>query len=50
MPPSAVRHCEACDEETEHRLVATTRLHLGRKQKWRCNACEFLSVTIDGVV
>ncbi|MFW6153435.1 MAG: hypothetical protein ACOC42_03660 [Halobacteriota archaeon] len=50
MAPSARRYCPVCDESTEHRLVAATSLHLGRKEKWRCGTCEHVSVTIDGAV
>lgn len=50
MALSVRRYCPTCDEPTEHRLAASTSLHLGRKEKWRCGACEHVSVTIDGAV
>ncbi|MFP4590699.1 MAG: hypothetical protein ACLFMX_01455 [Halobacteriales archaeon] len=50
MPPRASLYCPGCATTTDHRLVASTRLHLGRKRKWRCLACERQSVTVDGRV
>lgn len=40
--------CAACGEATDHRLVAMTRLHIGRKRKWRCAVCEHRLITVDG--
>lgn len=48
MAPTAPHHCPDCDEETTHRLVARTRLHLGVKHKWRCETCDRGVVTLDG--
>lgn len=39
--------CPRCETETEHWLVARTRLHLGVKRKWECDACEHRVVTIN---
>lgn len=44
------RYCPTCDEETDHRLVASMRLHLGHKRKWRCDDCDRQTVYVDGAV
>ncbi len=48
MAPTEELYCPNCDEDTSHRLIARTILHLGIKQKWRCEPCENRIVTIDG--
>lgn len=48
MAPTEEQYCPDCDEDTSHRLIARTRLHLGIKRKWRCETCENRIVTIDG--
>lgn len=50
MAPTTELYCPDCDGETTHRLVARTRLHIGTKRKWRCDACEYLVVTINDAV
>ncbi|MFW6448072.1 MAG: hypothetical protein ACOC0X_00870 [Halobacteriota archaeon] len=50
MAPRESLHCPECAETTAHRLVASTRLHLGRKRKWRCLDCERQTITVDGQV
>lgn len=47
MALTAEHFCPACGGDTTHRLVARTRLHLGVKRKWRCEACEHHLVTVD---
>jgi len=48
MPAQRPFYCTACAVETDHRLVASTRLHIGRKQKWACLECAYQTVRIEG--
>lgn len=48
MAPTEALACPVCGEETTHRLVARTRLHIGIKRKWRCEDCEHQLVMING--
>lgn len=50
MAPTDELFCPQCDGTTSHRLIARTRLHLGMKEKWRCETCEYRTVTIDETV
>jgi len=41
--------CPACgDTETFYR-AASTELHLGEKQKWKCTECGYGFIQIDGI-
>jgi hypothetical protein len=39
-----------CGETLAFWKTASTELHLGRKEKWRCPECDFGFVRIDGAV
>jgi predicted RNA-binding Zn-ribbon protein involved in translation (DUF1610 family) len=40
--------CPACGNDTFWR-TASMRVQLGEKVKWRCTACEYGYIAIDGV-
>ena len=42
--------CPRCEEEQSFWKTASTEVHLGVKTKWRCTACEYGLVRIDGEV
>ena len=42
--------CPSCEAEQTFWRTASTTLHLGRKVKWACTACDHRLVRIDGAV
>jgi len=49
MAQEMERECPECDGEKTFWRVASTRLHLGEKIKWRDSDCGFSFVTVDGI-
>jgi rubredoxin len=50
MTMERAANCPDCDAERSFWRVASTHLHLGEKVKWRCPACDYGFVRIDGAV
>lgn len=50
MSLEQTQECPECGEERTFWKTASTRLHLGTKQKWQCSECGFGFVRIDGTV
>jgi len=51
MSLETTRECPACDEETTFWRAASTEVHIGVKEKWRCSECDRTVVRIgDGSV
>jgi transposase-like protein len=42
--------CPECETERSFYRVASMRVHLGLKVKWRCPECDYTFVSIDGAV
>ena len=49
MSLSLEHDCPECGETREFYRAASTEMHLGTKEKWRCPECEYGFVTIDGI-
>jgi transposase-like protein len=43
-------YCPECDEYRDFWKVASTTMHLGRKNKWHCPECDYGFVRIDNTV
>jgi predicted RNA-binding Zn-ribbon protein involved in translation (DUF1610 family) len=48
MTLSLEEECPECGDEDFYK-AASTRLQLGRKQKWHCTNCDYGFVNIDGI-
>jgi len=49
MSLSLEHNCPECGETREFYRTASTEMHLGTKEKWRCPECEYGFVTIGGI-
>ena len=49
MSLAVERDCPDCETSREFYQAASTRHHLGVKEKWHCPECDYGFVTIDGI-
>ena len=49
MSLSLEHDCPECGEPREFYRAASTRMHLGTKEKWHCPECEYGFVTISDI-
>ena len=49
MSLSLEHNCPECGKTREFYRTASTEMHLGTKEKWRCPECEYGFVTVGGI-